>query len=253
MKTIVNFLIVIAFAISSANAQVIVSFTNPTDFGINNGSITANGAGDGGSYSWNTVPVQYTPTASGLYSGTYTCVITNELGDSTIVSQTISDPAAPYGTLVSSDNDNTFCSGEYVTFSVIGSAPEVEFLVNGIIVTSLDSQKNYTTNNLRNGDIVVAQMKSGMAIGITNSIEVTVNPLPIAFVSHKDVSGCGQNDGSITISGSPGDFYSWSSGMKTYGMESSLTGIGAGVYSCQVINQYGCVETISQVITESAQ
>jgi gliding motility-associated-like protein len=73
--------------------------TEVTCFGTCNGTATATGLGGtpdaagAYTYSWNTVPVQTTQTATGLCAGTYTCTVSDDNGCSATVSVTITEPA----------------------------------------------------------------------------------------------------------------------------------------------------------------
>lgn len=67
---------------------------NPTCNGYSDGTATANPTGGtpGYTYSWNTIPVQNTQTATGLAAGTYTCTITDGNNCQTTVNATLIDP-----------------------------------------------------------------------------------------------------------------------------------------------------------------
>ncbi|HLC83932.1 MAG TPA: PKD domain-containing protein, partial [Bacteroidia bacterium] len=64
--------------------------------GVCDGTATATGAGGivgtGYTYSWNTVPVQTTATATGLCAGTYTCTVTDANSCTATVTATITEP-----------------------------------------------------------------------------------------------------------------------------------------------------------------
>jgi len=62
--------------------------------GVCDGTATANGSGGAGgiTYSWNTIPVQNTATATGLCVGTYTCTIRDQNNCTTTVTATITEP-----------------------------------------------------------------------------------------------------------------------------------------------------------------
>ena len=84
--------------------SAITSITSQTNLicnGGSNGTATANPSGgtpfagpNPYTYSWNTIPVQTSQTATGLSAGTYTCTITDANGCQTIPSVTITQPSA---------------------------------------------------------------------------------------------------------------------------------------------------------------
>ncbi|HEU4716671.1 MAG TPA: T9SS type A sorting domain-containing protein [Bacteroidia bacterium] len=87
-------------AVSNATGPVITlsGVTNPSCYGSTNGSATANVTGNAPpySYSWNTQPVQTTPTAGALPSGTYFCTVTDTNNCQSSVSVTLVQPPQLY-------------------------------------------------------------------------------------------------------------------------------------------------------------
>jgi PKD repeat protein len=91
-------------------------------------------------------------------------------------------------TISSSDNDNTICSGNTVTFSANptngGSAPLYQWQINGSNVGSNSSSVTFTTSSLANGQIVSCIMTSnlsgviGSPVSSSNSFIMTVNNPP---------------------------------------------------------------------------
>lgn len=71
------------------------TFVNPTCFGGTNGTATANPAGIAPyTYSWNTIPIQTTQTATGLPAGTYTVTVTDNTGCVSTATVTLTTPPA---------------------------------------------------------------------------------------------------------------------------------------------------------------
>ena len=70
--------------------------SNTSCNGGNNGSaaVSATGGTSPYTYAWNTTPPQVTPSASALSSGTYTCIVTDGTGCSSVVTVNISQPGA---------------------------------------------------------------------------------------------------------------------------------------------------------------
>ncbi|MEO8148588.1 MAG: T9SS type A sorting domain-containing protein, partial [Bacteroidia bacterium] len=83
-----------------------ISKTNVTAFGGSNGTATANVSGGVSpyGYSWNTVPVKSTQTATGLSAGTYTVTVTDANGCTKTKSVTITQPTARLADNTNSNN-----------------------------------------------------------------------------------------------------------------------------------------------------
>lgn len=75
--------------------SVIASVSSTTAAGSPSGSATAvaTGGTPGYAYSWNTVPAQNTATASGLYSGSYSVIVTDSRGCTTATSVIVPESA----------------------------------------------------------------------------------------------------------------------------------------------------------------
>jgi large repetitive protein len=70
-------------------------------------SVTASGATSPYTYSWNTIPVQSTATASNLGAGTYSVVVTAANGASTTITATINQPTPLVVTVATTTNSAT--------------------------------------------------------------------------------------------------------------------------------------------------
>lgn len=147
-----------------------ISKTDPTSCNTANGQITIGNLSTlttyDVSYEFNNTPVMLNNQAApggqininGLAAGAYTNITVTPsgiLGDgctSSPQSVTLNPPSPPVATLSSSDNDNTICNGDAVTFTA-GGGVEYDFLLNGGSVQN-DGTNTYTTTNLASGDQV---------------------------------------------------------------------------------------------------
>jgi hypothetical protein len=80
--------------------------------------------------------------------------------------------------ITSSDADNTICEGTSVTFTAAptgATSPTYQWKVAG---TNAGTGVTYTTSTLKDGDVVTCEMTSGSATVTSNSIKMTVNPIP---------------------------------------------------------------------------
>jgi hypothetical protein len=114
--------------------MVDLSAIDATCFGSDNGSITATvNVGSGNlSYVWNTSPVQYTATASGLTAGTYTVTVTDDVaGCSATVTATITEPDALEVDHEVTDASCSSCADGAATITVTGgTAPYTYSWIN---------------------------------------------------------------------------------------------------------------------------
>ena len=125
--TIVNLTITQPAALTVSETQVNVSC-----FGGSNGSTTAVPAGGTGqySYSWSTIPIQTTVTATGLTAGTYIVNVTDANGCTALSSVIISQPVILSGNAVAT---NVLCnsgSNGAVTLTVSGGTSPYTYLWN---------------------------------------------------------------------------------------------------------------------------
>ncbi len=98
-----------------------VSSTNVSCFGSNDGTATALAAPPL-NYSWNTVPVQTTQTATGLAAGTYTVDLSNATACPNTATVTITEPTVVIPTLTSIAACNNVCNGS-VGITAVGGTP----------------------------------------------------------------------------------------------------------------------------------
>jgi gliding motility-associated-like protein len=100
-----------------------ISPTNVSCFGGNNGTATAMAtSGSPITYTWNTVPVQTTITATGLATGTYTVSMTSATSCPTTATIIITEPTQLISSVTSSAACNTVCNGS-VGITAAGGTP----------------------------------------------------------------------------------------------------------------------------------
>jgi len=223
------------------------AFTNASCFGANDGDATSGGAGGtpGYTYSWNTVPVQNTQTATGLAPGNYIITVTDLNGCPDTASVTIID-----GPLMTSSVSgvNVTCFGDNN-----GSAD----------LTPLGGTGPYTYNWTPSGS--ASEDPNGLVAGwhyvtvtsqegcvVTDSILITEPPVLLAVIdSSFDVVCNGASDGSSFSSasgGTPGYTYSWNSAPVQN--TANATGLPFGVYTVTVTDANNCTTTAITNINE---
>ena len=145
----------------------------------------------------NSISVQSGPSntldISNLSNGDSVMVLVPGIGcagpSSNVIVMTVD--VSPVVNMFSSDPDTTICLGETITFNVSPTGfPFYGFFQNGNLVQSSASEI-YVATGLANGDtIYAAAISANGCIGLTDSMYITVNPLPIVSISVATDSIC---------------------------------------------------------------
>jgi len=215
--------------------------------GGNTGTATATPAGGtpGYTYSWNTVPVQTTPTATGLIAGSYTCTITDTNGCSVNLNVTVNEPTAITATTSSTD---VLCNGGNTGTAAVnpsGGIPGYSYSWNTVPV-----QTTQTATGLSQGTYTCIITDTNSC---TYSASVTVaEPLVItATTATTDVLCNGGATGTATVNpagGVPGYSYSWNSiPVQTTQV---ATGLSQGSYTCIVTDTNNCTASFSVTVNQ---
>ena len=237
--------------ITEPNA-IITSVTSKTDvlcFGNNTGSATVSASGGTGflNYSWNTVPIQTTATATGLVAGNYTLTVTDANSCQKIQDVTINQPSAVLSSIISNSTDVSCLGGNDGTAStsVIGGTAPYSYSWNTIPVQTLA-----TATGLKAGNYTVTISDGN---GCITSASVTINePLGITTnITKTDVLCSGNSTGSATVTangGTPPYSYSW----NTTPIQTSNVALNLplGTYTATITDTKGCVTTAEAIITE---
>ncbi|NNM16624.1 MAG: T9SS type B sorting domain-containing protein, partial [Bacteroidia bacterium] len=219
----------------------LISINNNLCFGESAGIINVFGSVGSPPYLYNWSNGETTEDVSGLTAGIYTLTITDLLGCTDSSSYTITEPTELMLSLNSvtpicnSSNGmlSAVVSGGTSTYSYLWSTSDttasVDSLSGGtytVTVTDANScTKTASTTLIDNGNPVI-------------NLDTTFN-----------VKCNGALTGQIFISvagGTPSYLYTWSNGFTT----EDLTGVGADVYTIQVVDSNGCVDSSVFVISE---
>ncbi|HAH25927.1 MAG TPA: hypothetical protein DCL77_19575, partial [Prolixibacteraceae bacterium] len=232
-------------------AALMVSTTqvNVKCFGSSSASATALPQGGSGpySYSWNTVPVQTTATASNLSSGNYIVTVTDNSGCMATANVSIQQPLA--GLMVSTTKIDVKCFGSSSASATAlaqgGSAP-YSYSWNTIPV-----QTTATANNLSSGNYMVTVTDNSGCMATAN---VSINQPAAALVvsaSKTDVLCFGDATGSAIANvqgGSSPYRYSWNTiPLQT---TSTINNLKAGNYMVTVTDNNGCIATADVIINQ---
>jgi gliding motility-associated-like protein len=189
-------------------------------------------------YSWNSVPVQTTPTASEVSAGSYTVIVTDANGCTATNSVMISQP--PTDLVISITQENILCSGGTTgkaTATVTGGLEPYDFSWNTTPV-----QTKETATDLSSGTYTITVTDSYGCIR-TRSVNIT-EPQPLNIQSSVTPASCPDSkDGSLilTITSTTGPFnVLWSDGFTGQ----NRSELEPGTYNAVITDKNNCREAI---------
>jgi predicted SpoU family rRNA methylase len=240
--------------IALSSSTTIVS--NVSCYDGNNGSATVTPIGGTSpyTYSWNSIPVQTTQTATGLKAGTYTVTVTDSKGSQTTSNATITQPQV-ISNVSASTVTNVGCfggnNGSVTVTTPTGGTPPYTYSWS---TTPVQSTK--TALNLIAGTYTVTVTDSKGCIA-TSSATVTQPAQPLSNVAAQttqNVKCKGSSTGIITVSnptgGTPPYSYKW----NTTPIQNTKTAVDVpfGSYTVTVTDSNGCIATSTTNVTEPA-
>ena len=215
-------------------------------YGASTGSVTVNntsGGTPGYTYSWNTIPPQITPTATGLNAGVYIITVTDANLCTKIDSAEILDPL-PLN--IVSQQTNISCNSQNngtATINASGGAGGFTY--------------NWTTNPVQTDSTAVSLSPGSYyavitdADGCRDSVLVNIsepNPLITAVSSEQTV--CGDSSGTAVARGSEGQApysYIWLPSGKT---GATVSGLWEGFHYVTVSDANGCNKQDSVIVNQ---
>ncbi|WP_338647768.1 PKD-like domain-containing protein [Flavobacterium sp. KS-LB2] len=228
----------------------ISSQTNVLCFGNNTGSATVSATGGTGAltYSWDTIPMQTTETATGLIAGTYNVTVTDANSCSKILTVLITQPSADLTTTIS-NSTNVSCFGGSngnTTVSVNGGTSPYTYYWNTNPI-----QTSATATGLTAGTYNVTVTDAN---GCVDSSPVTITE-PVGMYAtisaQTDVFCSGNSSGTATVSINGGTApygYSWNTiPVQT---AATATNLAMGTYTATITDANGCTTTTQATITE---
>jgi archaellum component FlaF (FlaF/FlaG flagellin family) len=241
--------------------QATVTITQPSALtvGTSQVNVLCNGASTGTAtaipsggtpaytYSWNTVPVQTTATATGLAAGSYTVTVTDANGCTKQATVTITQPSA---LTLETSQVNVLCNGASTgTATAIpsGGTPTYTYSWNTVPV-----QTTATATGLGAGSYTVTVTDAN---GCTKSASVTITQPDALTVETSQVNVLcnGASTGTATAipgGGTPAYTYSWNT--VPVQTTATATGLAAGSYTVTVTDANGCTKSANVTITEPA-
>ncbi|MBN4051345.1 T9SS type A sorting domain-containing protein, partial [bacterium AH-315-M05] len=233
------------------NSVPVVNISSSLDVSCSEGNdgeatVAASGGTPSYTYSWSTLPVQTTATATGLVAGTYTVSVTDAAGCVANAIVIITEPAQIALTTDSIDANCGQPDGG-VSVSATGGTGAYSYLWD-----DPNSSTTASVSGLAAGTYSVVVMDAN---GCTATASAAVNDIPVgtASISASANASCnGVCDGSATItSGGTAPYtYSWNDPLaQTTATANSLC---AGTYNVTVTDSNGCTANDSVTITEPA-
>lgn len=197
-------------------------------------------------YSWNSIPVQTTQTASTLYGGVFKVTVTDSLGCSFIDSVFITTPTGlgVFSPIIA----NVHCFGDSTgtaTITPFGGTPGYNYLWNP------DGQTDSMVSGLPAG-IDTIRITDNNGCIIKTYIQITEPTLLTSTSSQLNILCFGDSSGSagvVVAGGSTPYTYSWT---PSVGTTAVVTGLPAGSYSLQITDSLGCTLSSSFTLTQPA-
>ncbi|MBN8694929.1 MAG: gliding motility-associated C-terminal domain-containing protein [Bacteroidetes bacterium] len=197
--------------------QLLASITGTTPTTCNgacDGTATANATGGTAAYtySWNTIPVQNTATATGLCAGTYTCTITDANSCTSTTTATITQPTP---VVINPTTNATICTGGNTTLTTSATGGDGNYTFTWSPATGLSATTGTSvTANPATTTVYTINAVDGNGCPATAvTVTVTVTP-PLAVVTAGTASVCPGSGTPISATASAGNggpyTYSWS-------------------------------------------
>lgn len=215
---------------------------SPTCFGTCNGSATVTASG-GAPFTYSWVPSGGTNNvAFGLCPGSYNCIVTNSLNNSTI--QTVNIVSPPSINIFSTKSPSVVCAGNTSTISLNfsgGTPPYIPTWSNGlngapIVVTPTVVPSTSYTVNVTDANGCVK----------TSVVSVSVNPIPSVSVTPVNPTICAGKTSTINLSGALN--YTSNPGGITLSSY-TVNPVTTTIYSVTGISSQGCVGNATGVVT----
>ncbi len=218
--------------------------TVPAGCGLSNGSATVSPSGGTGAYtySWSPAPGNAS-TLSGIPAGTYTCTVNDANGCSVPFSVALNNTGGPVITL--SAQTGVLCHGNNngsATFTATGGTTPYTYSWS-------PSGGNSATASGLGAGTYTCSVTDATGCFQTQTVVIT-QPAAVTVAITGTHPACGLQNGSATATSSGGTgayTYSWT---PAGGSASMATGLGAGIYTCTVIDANGC--TIADTILLSS-
>lgn len=228
----------------------ILSQTNVSVSGGNDGSVTVTGAGGVPPYQYNINGGSYqaSGTFGTLTAGTYTVTVKDNNSCTAVVSVIITEPVPPLKGTITSQTDVICFGASTGSVTVAGSdgVPPYEYSLDGG-----SYQSSGTFSSLAAGNHTVTVKDAALT---TVNVPVIIAQPAIPFtgsVTVTNVSCFGGSSGAVdlTVTGGTAPFvFNWSNGITT----EDLSGITSGNYTALITDANNCTANASATVSEPA-
>ncbi|MBU0488730.1 MAG: gliding motility-associated C-terminal domain-containing protein [Bacteroidetes bacterium] len=225
------------------------SFSNvtPATCGMSDGTATMTATGGTGNftYTWNTIPPQYTATAVNMPPGLYSVTVSDAGGGCTVVDTVTIAGAITLPPVGASAASNVVCPGGSTVLTATGAVTYAWSPGTGL--SSVSGSPVTATP-----PVTTTYTVTGTDYGCTNTatITITILPEPIITISPPSLSLCPNEAQVITASGA--STFTWSPATylsATSGASVTVTPQSNMVYYVNGIDSHGCSNTASISIT----
>ena len=241
-----------------------IDVTEPTAVSLSSSTVDALCNGDTGSatvsasggtptysYSWNTVPVQNTATATGLAAGTYSVTVTDANGCSEVLNGIVIDePPAMTGAAAVTDTD---CNGA-ATGSIVITASGTGVLSYTWSANAGGASGATASNLAADTYSVTITDGNGCTLELLNIVVDEPTAVTATISASQDIACFGESTGSATAlggGGSGGYTYLWSANAGGVSTQ-TVNGLAADTYSVTITDGAGCTQTTSITLTQPA-
>lgn len=228
---------------------VLATITNIThaycsNLPIGSATVSASGGTPPYTYSWNTIPVQTTPTANNLGNGTYIVTVTDVNGCMDTAHATVIQTP---GLSITPSSTNVICNGQgNGTASVVAN--------NGVSPFTYTWSNGQTTSSVSGllPGIYTVNVSDNTGCNSNATFNITQPSVLNALLANvNNVSCFGLGNGSATVAvlgGSPGYTYQWNTTpVQTTPQASNLQ---PGTYTVTVTDTHGCIDTAQATIQQ---
>src|SRR6201998_3212399 len=235
---------------------IVLRQTNVTCYGGTNGNVVifSLGGTQPYSYSWSpavssSLPLDTIDIAGNMAAGSYTCTITDANGCTYPLTVKITQPTKITVSNTTVTNDKCYGGNNgSATITANGGTPSN----NAPFYTyawAPNVSSGTTASNLTAGNYIVTVTDSAKCT-TKDTVKIT-QPVQIQTTAHVVTSSCKAPTGSVGITASAGVTpytYSWTPGGQT---TDSITGLAAGIYTCNVTDANGCKVTVQSIVSDS--
>lgn len=225
------------------------SQVNPSCYGTATGSaaVVASGGTAPYSYSWNTNPVKTTAAVNQLVAGSYTAVITDANGCTTMAEFTLTEPPLlnATGMIVNNVSCNGLADGQAIAGASGGTG------MYSYMWSTSPAQYTQSVNNLAPGNYFITVTDANNCIAHSS---VTISePAPLTISAAAFPVTCnGLCNGQTIVNpsgGTPGYGYQW---LPNGGTSASASGLCPGTYTITVTDNNGCNTNTTVAVTQPA-